>query len=664
MNAKENTHITVVEPMFDAMRQYRDVRLELIPLGNWQSKDSKGRSLAKIPADSKWTTRTYRYKDVLERAVKGGLNLGIRLPADVVVLDVDPRNFVDGQNSLTMLVQNTGLDLKSSPHVVTGSGGDHYYFFKPADIELVNSLEKYPGIEFKSFKRQVVAAGSVHPNGEHYTWAIDSPPLTQMPDMPVEILRLALKQSRLSERTHVPGEITPYRLEKTLENLDPEKFSVNDDWFPLMVACHQATNGEGREEFIHWSTSATGFSEHGANIGARWDSLDANHDAGITAATLHYILNQVGASVAPSDPEDDFDEWIEEVVEPSSVKPRWSFLSMEELEALPPPKWLVPGLLTEASIAAIYGAPEAGKSFLAVDIAMSVASGLDWHGKEVLSGGVLYIAAEGAPGLSKRACAWKKAHSAHSHKFNFKLMRDPINFASENTAETTAFIDALIAKVGDQKPSLKLVVIDTLNQTAAGADENSAKDMSRYIASMKRLRDETGAAVIVVHHSGKDSSKGMRGSTALLGAMDTTIEVARDTDGRAVTVAVRKQKDAEREGPIRFNLEKVSDSLVLKQTMMADPDADFVEYYNPILELACKMVQEAGGELDFKNLVDAVAREHSQSERTARRVIEKVIHKGRENAVITENGTAVWLERLGNNPKGKLKVRMIAGCSG
>lgn len=656
MSAKENTHITAVEPMFDAMRQYRYVRLELIPLGNWQSKDSKGRSLAKIPADSKWTTRTYRYKDVLERAVKGGLNLGVRIPADVVVLDVDPRNFVDGQNSLTMLVQNTGLDLKFSPHVVTGSGGDHYYFSKPADIELVNSLEKYPGIEFKSFKRQVVAAGSVHPNGEHYTWAIDSPPLTQMPDMPIEILRLALKQPRLSERTHVPGEITPDQLEKTLESLDPEKFSGNDDWFPLMVACHQATNGEGREEFIHWSTSATGFSEHGANIGARWDSLDANHGAGITVATLHHILNQVGASVAPSDPENDFDEWIEEVVEPSSVTPRWNFLSMEQVEALPPPKWLVPGLLTETSIAAIYGAPESGKSFLAVDIAMSVASGLDWHGREVLSGGVLYIAAEGAPGLGKRVRAWKEAHAANSQKFHFVLMRDPINFASENTAEVRDFTQAVMAEVG----ALKLVIIDTLNQTAAGADENSAKDMSRYITSMKRLRDETGAAVIVVHHSGKDGSKGMRGSTALLGAMDTTIEVDRVKDLRSITVTVRKQKDAEKEAPSSFNLEPIGGSLVLKPTLMADPEDDFITYDDPVLEKACSMAHEAGGALDLVVLVGALMKEGKQSESTVRRNINKVLKTGRNAAKITRNGFAVWLEGVSNNKHGPVEVRAVS----
>jgi hypothetical protein len=407
-------------------------------------------------------------------------------------------------------------------------------------------------------------------------------------------------------------------------------------------------DGEGRQEFIDWSISDAEFADHEWRVGNHWDSFHANRSDVVTIATLRMYLNEVGADIAPPNPEDEFDVWVADAgVEPAQVKPRWNFLTIDELEALPPPRWLIRGVLTEGSLAAIYGAPESGKSFLAVDISMAVSGGLEWHGRAVEQGGVLYIAAEGAPGIGKRMRAWKINRSAQGHPFNFHLMRDEINLAAEKDGSVRDFVRAVV----DQLGPLKLIVIDTLNQTAAGADENSAKDMSRYIASMKRLRDETGAAVVVVHHSGKDVSKGMRGSTALLGAMDTTVEVERDKDGHSIRVAVQKQKDAERETPMRFSLEKVGDSLVLHSAMMVDPAADFVGMENPVVELACRMAEARGGRVALKDLVHALAADRKCPEVTARRKINAAIPDGELNAVTAASGNRVWQEPLDRRSK-------------
>jgi RecA/RadA recombinase len=326
------------------------------------------------------------------------------------------------------------------------------------------------------------------------------------------------------------------------------------------------------------------------------------------------------------------------------------------VESLPPPKWLVQGILVEASIAAIYGPPESCKSFLAVDMAMAVAGGIDWHGRTVERGGVLYIAAEGAPGLGKRMRAWKVNRGAQGRAFQLHLMRDELNLAAEKDGGVRAFVQAVTDELGP----LRLIVIDTLNQTAAGADENSAKDMGRYIASMKKLRDATGAAVVVVHHSGKDVSKGMRGSTALLGAMDTTVEVERATDGHSIKVAVHKQKDAERESPIRFNLENVADSLVLRQTVVADAGGDFDGRADLIVELARQMASERGGSVPLKELAEAVCERDGVADKTARRRIEEAIpkHCTRDNAKQSADGGLVWQEPADpRNPKLGILVR-------
>ncbi|WP_278390901.1 AAA family ATPase [Stutzerimonas kunmingensis] len=628
-------------PLFDDALAYRKARLELIPL----------RVRDKVPADRQWQAREYDGVQVMDRARREGLNLGVRLPADIVVVDVDPRNFPDGRDSLADLAASFGLDLSTAPHVLTGNldhPGHHYYFRKPKGTTLLDSVDGFEGIEFKSLGRQVVAAGSIHPSGGLYRWAPNSPPLYEMPDLPIQLMEKARRPDRPQRVATGAGELTPEQLAKTLEQLDPFDFGGKGGqkrWQDLMMACHFATDGEGRQEFIDWCMGDPSYSGQEWRVGNRWDSLHSNKADVLTTASLQMFLNEVGGGIAAPDPEDDFDIWEEEGA-PSEQPRHWQFLTIDELEALPPPRWLIPGLLTESSLAAIYGAPESGKSFLAVDMALSIASGLDWHGRDVLAGGVLYIAAEGAPGLGKRVRAWKNDHGAQGANFAFHLMRDEINFAAEKDTAVRTFVQEVVAELGP----LRLIVIDTLNQTAAGADENSAKDMSRYITNMKRLRDATGATVVVVHHSGKDTSKGMRGSTALLGAMDTTIEVERMKDRYAIDVAVRKQKDAEKDPGIRFNLEKVGDSLVLHPSVMAAAEEDFA--VDPIVELACELANDKDGTVGLKELVEAVCSRLGVADKTARRKIADAIPSGRENAVTTNQGKLIWQQPVEvRNPK-------------
>ncbi|WP_434030609.1 AAA family ATPase [[Pseudomonas] boreopolis] len=649
-------------PSFELAECYRRVRLDLIPL----------RRRDKMPADKRWQERAYDQAEVLERARRDGLNLGVRLPADVVVVDVDPRNFPAGRDSLAELAAAFGLPLASAPHVLTGNlshPGHHYYFRKPAGAVLLDSLEGFEGVELKSLGRQVVAPGSVHPTGGLYRWASDSPPLHAMPELPGRLVEAARRPERT--RGTGAGEITPEQLAASLEHLDPADFREHDAWRELMMACHHATDGAGRQEFIDWSTSDPEFADHEWIIGRRWDSLHADRDDAVTIATLRRRLNEAGADIAPPDAADDFDVWDE--VEPIGERARRRFLNINDLKALPPPRWLVPGLLVEDSIAAIYGAPESGKSFLALDIAMAIAGGVDWHGRRVTGGGVLYVAAEGASGFGKRVRAWEIDRGIDVGKFPLWLDHGEINLAAERDGGVHAFVSDVVEELGP----LRLVVIDTLNQTAAGADENSAKDMGRYIASMKRIRDETGATVVVVHHSGKDPGKGMRGSSSLLGAMDTTVEVSRDKEMRAITVTVHKQKDAEREPPMRFNLERVDlpgepdwngrppSSLVLRPTVMVDAASDFGGEANAddgLVALACEL-GASGGKVKASELLAAAAKRLGMSKSSAQRAVADKIPEGRIDAVRASwDGRHFWLwcERVGKHSTAPKVVRVEA----
>src|SRR5687768_12336572 len=133
-------------PRAFAMEAYLRAGLQLIPLHLWDAVDARGRPRGKTPADGAWQAREYDGRAVLRQVGTAGINAGVRLPADVMVLDVDPRNFggkddpqnLAGRNPLAELVAHCRMDLSLCPHTVTGSGGDHYWFRKPADVTLLD----------------------------------------------------------------------------------------------------------------------------------------------------------------------------------------------------------------------------------------------------------------------------------------------------------------------------------------------------------------------------------------------------------------------------------------------------------------------------------------------------------------------------------------------
>ena len=294
------------------MHTYINSGLQLIPLHTWDAVDSKGRDRGKTPRDGAWQAREYDSHGVIELASKHGLNAGVRLPPTIMVLDVDPRNFPPGRDSLAEIVADLAIDLSLAPHVITGSGGHHYYFTKPADVDLLDSLESYQGIEFKSMGRQVVSAGSIHPCGKHYEWDDLAPGLDEMPPMPDTLLRFCRRPTRAHGDAAGLGELTPEMLAETLDQLDAEDFQEQDLWRDLMMACHHATNGEGRQEFIDWSTQDSKYQDDAWLIGRRWDSLHATSGRGgrpVTIKFLHKVVQEAGGEVARVDAPDDFEVW-------------------------------------------------------------------------------------------------------------------------------------------------------------------------------------------------------------------------------------------------------------------------------------------------------------------------------------------------------------------
>src|SRR5206468_9674742 len=206
------------------------------------------------------------------------------------------------------------------------------------------------------------------------------------------------------------------------------------------------------------------------------------------------------------------------------------------IAALPPPEPLAGELLAADTLAVHYGASGSAKSFLALDLSLSIAAGSACLGYEVQRGTVVYIAAEGAAGLGVRVHAWKQPHGyAADQRLGVHFVPEAVNLLS------AADVDALVAVLAALPEHPVLLVVDTFARCLVGGDENSAKDVGLAIAALDRVRRVIGCTVLVVHHTGKNVGI-ERGSSALRAAADTMLAVAKDGD--AITLRCEKQKNA------------------------------------------------------------------------------------------------------------------------
>lgn len=254
-------------------------------------------------------------------------------------------------------------------------------------------------------------------------------------------------------------------------------------------------------------------------------------------ALLKEVGRRSGHTLEPEQPQD---------------RPDFQFIPVADLKYRPP-EFVVEDLLEAETLGLIFGDPGCGKSFLAVDLALSVASGTPFHGRAVKRGAVFFIAGEGHNGLARRFAAWSKARGT-------PLEGVPM-FKSERAAQ---FLDGASAKaVADAVEALakhhgqpRLIIVDTLARNFGAGDENSTQAMSEFVAAIDDLMARfPGSSVLIVHHSGHADKQRARGAMALPGALDQEFRV--EKDGPTMRLSCTKMKDAEPPADLYFSLEPV-----------------------------------------------------------------------------------------------------------
>ncbi len=236
-----------------------------------------------------------------------------------------------------------------------------------------------------------------------------------------------------------------------------------------------------------------------------------------------------------------------------AAEPRFRFLSETELEQRDDPVWLLEGMLPEAGFVVLVGTPASGKTFTALDLAVSIGTGTPWFGRQTQKGQVVFVLAEGVGGMKARLLAQKSARGLTRTGIVFYPTAIPLM----NNVEIAAWSDELTDYLGGPPA---LVIPDTWPRCVAPGDENSAMDVGVAIKSVDIIRERTGAAVLVLHHPPR-GGEAPRGSGALEGAADA-VWALRQEEGLRI-LECRKMKDAAPFEPIRYRLVSAGVSCVL-----------------------------------------------------------------------------------------------------
>lgn len=287
-----------------------------------------------------------------------------------------------------------------------------------------------------------------------------------------------------------------------------------------------------------------------------------NHRGDYTASSRHLQQQGYGNQPDTSNPDDLIGDTLrqhnaEQEGPPKPHRLRANLHRGDDILKLPPTEWLIPGVIQKAGLTVTYGAPKSYKTFTVLDRALHLANGRPWRGLEVRRTRVLYVVAEGAPGVGPRASAWCDRWEARMDGVDWITVAP--NLFDERLGADTFVLAEIIAELGSEH-----VVFDTFARSTAGADENSGKDMGLIVDHLTWLIEQTGCGVELVHHTGKDAARGMRGHSSLQGAIDTSIEVIGDR--HAVNARIVDQKNAESDLAWWWRPRAYGSSVVLEPT--------------------------------------------------------------------------------------------------
>ena len=347
---------------------------------------------------------------------------------------------------------------------------------------------------------------------------------TTVPEIPEQIAKVKSALSVLS--SDVPrGQGKLYEAGESVPS--------EDYWLLVMWAIASLGWACGKEIALYWSKQSGRYTEEGFE--QAWNSFDPDKPDKVGIGSL-YKLAKAHSWIAPAT------ETVPAI--PIPVSDRFKVMWPADIANIQPIQWRLKHVLPATGLAAIYGASGSGKTFMTVDLGAAISHGNPWFGIKTYQTTVIYVVLEGEAGIRNRIQALEKAQGPLPPT-GFGVITQPFEIVKpQDLVDLSAVI-----------PSGSVVFIDTLNRAAPIADENSSRDMGQILEAAKTLYRATDSLVVLVHHTGKDASRGMRGHSSLFAAMDGAIEVTRDAGGNR-SWAVVKAKDGEDDKTANFRLKR------------------------------------------------------------------------------------------------------------
>ncbi|MGW7344012.1 AAA family ATPase [Streptomyces sp. NPDC054854] len=531
----------------------------------------------KHPAEP-FTRATLRDKPHVRRLFSGApRNVGVYVGGcagpngeQLLVMDSDrPRALEDAASALGHVHAPTMR--------VHTAKGHHDYYWAPAEAKLGNGLGALKGRfdgDVRAGNAYVIGLGSVHATGVVYTLEDSEQPPVMAPAWLLEALQTRVSApAGPATNIVIPSDRHDAYIRKVVQaECDAitraangeQNTAINTAAFSLgtLVGAGALSEGEARETLLsaaragnHPEGRALATIESGLRAGMAqprhpWPPVaraDTRNDF-----TGLVVPEPRTEPVAPASPVERArpEEPSENPMQARLAELRAALVDSAGLDGIADPVSLIDGVLYMDSLAWLYGKPGSAKSFVALDWAGCIGSGLPWQYRSVSTGPVLYLVAEGASGIRKRVRAWEEAFRVPMKNVTFLPMAVQLLNGIDR--------QALVALIKEMRPAL--VIIDTQARVTVGADENSNGEMSKVVDAADQIRQACGACVLMVHHSGKNGLD-MRGASAFEGAATSVIKVTKD--GEYVEVHSDKQKDEDAFETVWLRLTPVGQSVVL-----------------------------------------------------------------------------------------------------
>jgi hypothetical protein len=548
----------------------------------------------------------------------------------IVVIDIDVGKNGDIRTAGEIIeyIQEAYGPLPDTLTVNTPSGGRHLYYHSPQALKTASRfIPGDPiGIDCRAEGGYVIA-----PDEENYFTDGDFT-VKDCTTIPEWIIKLLSKTRELTNSSNIKytGKIPlipemAQEIAAALEHLD---YDNRDVWIAQGFALKSLDSDDARRLWDEWSQKSEKYDS--IDQDTKWNSFDPKNT---TIASLFYDARKSGYEPKTT---------IEIPKQEPLFNPQFTLLYEEDfISERPPISWVLDGIIPTESVSMITGDAGSGKTWMSIDIAVSIAKGLPWMNREVLQGAVLIIDEEsGEHRLSNRI---KKVIMGHGgpgtpiYGFSMQCMNatDPTHLAE-------------IEKIIIEK-NIKFVVIDALMDVVIGADENSVKEMMPAFKYLRQISSRTGVTFWIIHHTDK-SGKGYRGSSAIKGAVDSMIEITKKENSDSIEIKSIKIRDGE---PVQFTAKMMFSDFSFNIT--EDDEEPPKKSISKTEKIILNYLLENG--ISTKTNIECAGIEEKLSPETIKKGIYKLVKKG--YVIRTDGGDKREKASFGIIEKKKIEVKIL-----